>query len=49
MRFINLWSFNSQFNGIEYFDEKRVHNINKLNDSEFTAEVEGNNLYNKLT
>lgn len=46
MRFINLGSFNSQFNGIEYYEEKRVHNINKLNDSEFTAEVEGNNTYN---
>ena len=47
MKFINLGSYNSQFRGLEYYQEKRVSNINQVSEVEYTSNVNGyDNNYN---
>lgn len=49
MRFINLASFNSQFLGLEYYEEKKVLEYKKIDENIFQSKVKGsNNIYNVI-
>ena len=47
MRFINLGSYNSQFRGLDYCEDKKVIEYKKINDFIYTSKVKGslNNVY----
>ena len=47
MRFINLGSYNSQFRGLDYYEEKKVIEYEEVSPSIFKSRVKGsyNNIY----
>lgn len=40
-----ICSYNSYWKGLNYFENNKVKSINKINESEYDAEVEGTELY----
>lgn len=43
MKFINLASCNSQFRGLDCYNEKKVIGYEKINDNEYKSKVKGSN------
>ena len=41
MHFINLGSYNSQFRGLDYFEEKKVIEYEKVNSNQYKSKVKG--------
>lgn len=46
MKIISLASGNSCWRGLDYYKEKRVVELNKINENEYSSIVKGNNAYN---
>ena len=45
MGMLEICSYNSYWNGLDYFENKRVNNLIRLNHFEFKAQVQGTKIY----